>query len=101
MFAELMDAIRERICSNVFRSATTLAAFQSLFTSAGQKQVHDSLGQFGGLATSGSSGPEGSSEEAVPGLPLGLTVRRQLPKVGRNEPCPCGSGKKFKHCCGR
>ncbi len=23
------------------------------------------------------------------------------PKVGRNEPCPCGSGKKYKHCCGR
>jgi SEC-C motif-containing protein len=23
------------------------------------------------------------------------------PKVGRNDPCPCGSGKKFKHCCGR
>jgi hypothetical protein len=22
------------------------------------------------------------------------------PKVGRNAPCPCGSGKKFKHCCG-
>ena len=21
-------------------------------------------------------------------------------KIGRNEPCPCGSGKKFKHCCG-
>jgi preprotein translocase subunit SecA len=28
-------------------------------------------------------------------------VRRDLPKVGRNEPCPCGSGKKFKNCCGR
>jgi len=26
-------------------------------------------------------------------------VRRAAPKVGRNEPCPCGSGKKFKHCC--
>ncbi|MDH5539087.1 MAG: SEC-C metal-binding domain-containing protein, partial [Rhizobacter sp.] len=25
----------------------------------------------------------------------------QMPKVGRNEPCPCGSGKKFKHCHGR
>lgn len=24
-----------------------------------------------------------------------------LPKVGRNEPCPCGSGKKYKHCCGK
>jgi uncharacterized protein len=28
------------------------------------------------------------------------TVRRAAPKVGRNDPCPCGSGKKFKHCCG-
>ena len=29
------------------------------------------------------------------------TVRRETPKVGRNDPCPCGSGKKFKHCHGR
>ena len=28
------------------------------------------------------------------------TVRREAPKVGRNDPCPCGSGKKFKKCCG-
>jgi uncharacterized protein len=28
------------------------------------------------------------------------TVRRTEPKVGRNDPCPCGSGKKFKKCCG-
>ena len=29
------------------------------------------------------------------------TVRRITPKVGRNDPCPCGSGKKYKQCCGR
>ncbi len=29
------------------------------------------------------------------------TFRRETPKVGRNDPCPCGSGKKFKKCCGR
>lgn len=29
------------------------------------------------------------------------TVRRESPKIGRNDPCPCGSGKKYKHCCGR
>jgi uncharacterized protein len=29
------------------------------------------------------------------------TFRRDAPKVGRNEPCPCGSGKKFKHCCAK
>ena len=28
------------------------------------------------------------------------TVRREAPKVGRNDPCPCGSGKKHKNCCG-
>ena len=28
-------------------------------------------------------------------------IVRDRPKVGRNDPCPCGSGKKFKHCCGR
>ena len=28
------------------------------------------------------------------------TVRREAPKVGRNDPCPCGSGRKFKQCCG-
>ncbi|MBC7802251.1 MAG: SEC-C domain-containing protein, partial [Candidatus Parcubacteria bacterium] len=28
-------------------------------------------------------------------------VSRTSPKVGRNEPCPCGSGKKFKHCHGK
>ena len=29
------------------------------------------------------------------------TIRRERPKVGRNSPCPCGSGKKYKQCCGR
>jgi preprotein translocase subunit SecA len=27
-------------------------------------------------------------------------VRREAPKIGRNDPCPCGSGKKYKNCCG-
>ncbi len=34
-------------------------------------------------------------EEAAP-----TTVRREGPKIGRNDPCPCGSGKKYKKCCG-
>ena len=43
-------------------------------------------------ATGGQQGPVGS-----PGTP----IMRSQQKVGRNEPCPCGSGKKFKHCHGR
>ncbi|GHV88834.1 UPF0225 protein [Spirochaetia bacterium] len=30
-----------------------------------------------------------------------VTIVRTGPKIGRNDPCPCGSGKKYKHCCGR
>lgn len=29
------------------------------------------------------------------------TVKYDTPKVGRNDPCPCGNGKKFKKCCGK
>ncbi|NTV95320.1 MAG: UPF0149 family protein [Thiobacillus sp.] len=36
----------------------------------------------------------------LPQRKAGATVRRTEPKVGRNDPCPCGSGKKFKKCCG-
>ena len=32
-------------------------------------------------------------------ISTGQTIRRPVPKVGRNEPCPCGSGKKYKKCC--
>jgi hypothetical protein len=32
--------------------------------------------------------------------PVTATIRREEPKIGRNDPCPCGSGKKYKKCCG-
>ena len=35
------------------------------------------------------------------GLMGAPTVRRGGPKIGRNAPCPCGSGKKYKKCCGK
>jgi preprotein translocase subunit SecA len=49
----------------------------------------------------------GAAPSTAPGSPLAAAPARnpQDPqswgKVGRNEPCPCGSGKKFKHCHGR
>jgi preprotein translocase subunit SecA len=45
----------------------------------------------------GGPGEEGAEEVAVAQKP----IVRQQPKVGRNEPCPCGSGKKYKHCHGK
>jgi len=45
----------------------------------------------------------GEMLEENPGLMPGKveTFRRETPRVGRNDPCPCGSGKKYKRCCGR
>lgn len=37
---------------------------------------------------------------AVAKRTIGASFQREHTKVGRNEPCPCGSGKKFKKCCG-
>ena len=35
------------------------------------------------------------------GTDVDRTIRNEGPKVGRNDPCPCGSGKKYKNCCGK
>jgi preprotein translocase subunit SecA len=47
-------------------------------------------------------GPGGGSLDADPNVagPIAAPFVREMPKVGRNELCPCGSGKKFKHCHG-
>ncbi|HHT00451.1 MAG TPA: preprotein translocase subunit SecA, partial [Thiomicrospira sp.] len=42
-----------------------------------------------------------TQEAAEKGDATDGTFRRDVPKVGRNEPCPCGSGKKYKQCCGK
>jgi hypothetical protein len=47
------------------------------------------------------SDPMGSFlDQVLPGREPVETFRREAPKIGRNDPCPCGSGKKFKKCCG-
>jgi preprotein translocase subunit SecA len=53
---------------------------------------------FGG----GSLGGGGNVTEMEPrqSVPAAEPFVRQVPKVGRNEPCPCGSGRKYKHCHG-
>jgi hypothetical protein len=47
--------------------------------------------------------PAGDLVEAMTDAtdPGALPFRREIPKVGRNDPCPCGSGAKFKKCCGK
>ena len=93
LFSELMDAIKDDICSDIFR-VHTVATYESMFPAARQRTEHAQIDQFGGL-------PEDQNAEAEGEGHHGLTIRRQQAKVGRNDPCPCGSGQKYKKCCGR
>jgi len=57
--------------------------------------THEEAGQFSGGQAGGGSAVSKASQ------PENATVVRAYPKVGRNDPCPCGSGKKYKYCHGR
>jgi len=99
MFVDLMDTIKGEVLNNLFRSTTNLQAFESLlanlptFLSRPEQNLNPE------------TAPSGQAPSPTPDQPpapkFELPLKRELPKVGRNDPCPCGSGKKFKSCCGR
>lgn len=97
MFVELMDHIRGEVLTNLFRSTTNLASFESFLSSLQQRFSDGQATDDSTASADAASLTEGNTEE----LKMELPLRREAPKVGRNDPCPCGSGKKYKSCCGR
>ncbi|MCW0219686.1 MAG: SEC-C metal-binding domain-containing protein, partial [Prosthecobacter sp.] len=108
IFAELMRNINGEVLSNLFRSTQQLAAFEQFLAQIAMMQ------QNGGQpiqATPAAKTIEAEVEKPKahnPGsdgpkliLPGALPQKKPMANVGRNDPCPCGSGKKFKNCCGR
>ncbi len=78
-------------------------AFEQFLRSVPQKTMHQSTSAFGGAAAGAEPAPSKGSEmvsEAVAASEKAKPIRTG-PKVGRNDSCPCGSGKKYKHCCGK
>jgi preprotein translocase subunit SecA len=118
MFTELMANIKGEILHNLFRSTSNLEAFGAFLqnlpqflissdeTGAQQTQAGGTTRAAGVRATAASPThamiPNGGHE---PSIDEALSTKRQpvreAAKVGRNDPCPCGSGKKYKNCCGR
>ena len=104
IFDELMVNVKTEICHNVFRSASSLLAFENFLRNAPQQTLHQSASAFGGTTTG--TGPAKASDvvsEAANAAEAQAKAKpvRTGPKVGRNDPCPCGSGKKYKQCCGK
>jgi preprotein translocase subunit SecA len=110
MFTYMMSDLNQEILNNMFRSATSIEAFEQLFANLPQELIHNEIEQFG-MGT-GNASPQ-LPPETMPNMegfppveqqeplePLVPNYRRDAKKVGRNDPCPCGSGKKYKKCCG-
>lgn len=103
IFEDLMVNIKTEICHNIFLSASSLMAFQQFLQKLPQQTqtIHPDAGSLGSGPASNAdqSGADMVSEaakEAAKQKPV-----RSGPKVGRNDQCPCNSGKKYKHCCGK
>ncbi len=104
-FEELMDNVRRDICTGLFRSASNIKAFESMLSSLsrnarvqgpGTESETETGSGIRQTAATYSGGGSGRKDVKLP-KPI---PKREGPKVGRNDPCPCGSGKKYKKCCG-
>ncbi len=105
-FEELMQNVRLQICTGLFRSASNLQAFENMLSllsrsarTQGPEDAATAIPPPQVRTTVTSSGPSATGSEPEIKLPT-VTIRREMPKVGRNDPCPCGSGKKYKQCHG-
>ena len=98
LFDELMVNIKTEICHNIFRSASSLMAFEQFLHNLPQVTRHEEASAFAPAAPGpGASDVVSQANEAVAkARPVKAT-----PRVGRNDDCPCGSGKKYKSCCGK
>ena len=99
VFEELMLNIKSEICGNIFRSASSLLAFEQFLQNLPKRTSHQSASAFDSADGDKQAGSEVVSE-ANEAIAKAKPIRTG-PKVGRNDPCPCGSGKKYKNCCGK
>ncbi len=105
MFSELMGDIKSEICREIFRITATPEYFEKAMKALPTQLIHKQVEGFQVAGPQSSQEqPQGSqvSEDVPPShLASNIPVHREAPKVGRNDVCPCGSGKKYKKCCGK
>jgi preprotein translocase subunit SecA len=106
IFDDMLYEIKTAIARKIFRVRIQQAPGKPIAAArpvAAVQASHNAMGQFaaGGSGTtavgaSGSTGGNGGASQ-----PQQVQVKRTVPKVGRNDLCPCGSGKKYKYCHGQ
>ncbi len=102
-FNELMGNVRLQICTGLFRNASNLSVFENMLA-----LLSRTAKAIGPTDPTPAASPPPSATESAPApekeitlpIPKPQPAARAFPKVGRNDPCPCGSGKKYKSCHG-
>ncbi|MFA7486256.1 MAG: SEC-C metal-binding domain-containing protein, partial [Phycisphaerae bacterium] len=93
MFNEMLDTVQDRVTDVIFKVRLE-AGTQARSVYQVSRTAHDEVGQFA----------MAERQRAAAQAPQGEVKVKQIkiegPRVGRNDPCPCGSGKKYKKCCG-
>ena len=103
---ELFQTLLANIKSDVTRILSHVQVRRPEEVEELERQRREALEREKAAAASRHDAPEGAGEGAAAEAPLppgadGRPLRREGPKVGRNDPCTCGSGKKYKQCCGK
>ena len=106
LFNETLASIRERVTDLIFKVEVTvrpeLETEDEAEAAAGGAAYAGMTAQHADATNAGFSADDREAAMRKQGEGGAVqTIRRDKPKIGRNAPCPCGSGKKYKHCCGR
>jgi preprotein translocase subunit SecA len=92
IFEQMWDSVGQRVTDLVFR----IEQLDESFIGSTWKEteaIHEDAGSAGGIALQQQEAIDGTQTDHKP-----QPIRNRQERVGRNDPCPCGSGKKFKNC---
>ena len=99
--SEIFDKMIDQIKSSVAKTVIRVQIRQEGPRQTAQRKVVETHREGYQFGTNVASQQAAARASANAGAVSPVQVIRTAPKVGRNDPCPCGSGKKYKNCCGR
>lgn len=97
MFSEMEGSVKAETIEKIFKvQIVKEEEKRPVFNLTKQTFIHEERS-----ALKEAPGPQNPAPPVGEAEEKGVTFKREFAKVGRNEPCPCGSGKKYKKCCGK
>jgi preprotein translocase subunit SecA len=101
MFAQMLEQIKQQIIGNLYKLSLVQENVEETLEKQQQRRRHTPVQFKHPTASALTSDGENIQEEPPPPPPPKSPFVRTERKIGRNEPCPCGSGKKYKNCHGQ